>query len=375
MCEALIVVKWSLIEIVLPAMRNALNSLRNHMGKPSLQRFISHRISLNVIFWIAYFVYPFLAFRYTGEHTVTVEEIIFYLLLYGAILYINNLYLLPKYLKNRKFKEYALIIIPIILAAAFFESYANKTLLKTCECEGPNSTYAIYNFIHLGSLMVIFGAVHIFKNLNENLRAFEKSENARLETELKFLKSQVNPHMLFNSLNSIYSYALENSKRVPDMVIKLSEILRYMLYECDKPLVLLAREVRYLKDYVALQQMRLEDLMVDFIVEGNIEQLQIAPMIFISFVENAFKHASQSSSENAYVKVLVRLEGQELHFQCANSYEKLEQTPLKELGGNSGLGIKNARAILEISYPNKHNLLIREENGLFKVDLRIDLSE
>lgn len=367
--------KWSLIEIVLLAVKNALNWHRYYMGKPSVQRFIGHRISLNVIFWIAYFVYPFLAFRYTGEHTVTIEEIIFYLLLYGVILYTNNLYLLPKYLKSRKFKEYALIVVPIVVAAAFFESYANKTLLKTCECEGPNSTYAIYNFIHLGSLMVIFGAVHIFKHLNENLRAFEKSENARLETELKFLKSQVNPHMLFNSLNSIYSYALENSERVPDMVIKLSEILRYMLYECDKPLVSLAREIKYLKDYVALQKMRLEDLVVDFVVEGGIAQLQIAPMIFISFVENAFKHASQSLSENAHIKVLVKLDGQELHFQCVNSYEKMEPTLLNELGESNGLGIKNARAILEISYPNSHNLLIREENGVFKVDLRIDLSE
>lgn len=345
------------------------------MSNLSLQRLLIHRISLNVIFWISYFVYPFLRFRYTGEHIITAEEIIFYLVFYGAILYTNNLYLLPKYLKNRKFKEYALIVIPVVLATAFFESYVNKTLLKTCACEGPNSTYAIYNFIHLGSLMVIFGAVHIFRHLNENLRAYEKSENARLEAELKFLKSQVNPHMLFNSLNSIYSYALDNSKRVPDMVIKLSEILRYMLYECDKQLVPLAREIGYLQDYIALQQMRLEDLKVDFEVKGAVSQLQIAPMIFIAFVENAFKYASQSAEDAALVKVLITLEGRELHFHCANSYEKVESSLQGIPGENSGLGIKNARAILQISYPGHHNLTIKEESGVFKVDLRIDLSE
>jgi len=345
------------------------------MSQLSLQRLLIHRITLNVIFWVSYFVYPFLRFRYTGDHTITAAEIIFYLLFYGAILYTNNLYLLPKYLKNRKFKEYALIVVPVVLAAAFLESYVNKTLLKTCECEGPNSTYAIHNFIHLGSIMVIFGAVHIFRHLNENLRAYEKSENARLETELKFLKSQVNPHMLFNSLNSIYSYALENSKRVPDMVIKLSEILRYMLYECDKPLVPLEREIGYLKDYIALQQMRLEDLKVDFEVNGSVNQLQIAPMIFIAFVENAFKYASQSADDTALVKVLITLEGKELHFHCVNSYEKSDLNLQGIPGESSGLGIKNARAILQISYPQQHNLRIKEELGVFKVDLGIDLSK
>lgn len=344
------------------------------MPKPPFQNFLTHRIALNIIFWISYFVYPFLRFRYTGEHTITIEEVVFYLLFYGTILYTNNLYLLPKYLKSRKFREYALIVIPVVLAAAFLESYVNKTLLKTCECEGPNSTYAIYNFIHLGSIMVIFGAVHIFRHLNTNLRAYEKSENARLETELKFLKSQVNPHMLFNSLNSIYSYALENSKRVPDMVIKLSEILRYMLYECDKPLVPLEREIAYLKDYVALQQMRMEDLNVKFHVAGDVNQLQIAPMIFIAFVENAFKYAAQSSGDTAELQVLISLDGRELHFHCENTYEAKTHTEDKMPGDSSGLGIKNARAILDISYPAQHSLTIKEESGLFKVDLRIDLA-
>lgn len=344
------------------------------MSKPPVQSFLTHRITLNIIFWISYFVYPFLRFRYTGEHTITVEEVVFYLFFYGAILYTNNLYLLPKYLRNRKFKKYALIIIPAVLAAAILESYVNKTLLKTCSCEGPNSTYVIYNFIHLGSIMVIFGAVHIFRHLNENLRAYEKSENARLETELKFLKSQVNPHMLFNSLNSIYSYALENSKQVPDMVIKLSEILRYMLYECDKPLVPLQREIGYLKDYVALQQMRMEDVNVDFRVSGDVNQLQIAPMIFIAFVENAFKYASQTAEDQAAVLVQISLDGRELHFHCQNSYISETVSEAGIPGENSGLGIKNAKAILDISYPSQHSLTIKEEHSLFKVDLRIDLS-
>ena len=342
------------------------------MEKSLFQRIATHRVTLNIIFWVAYFVYPFLRFRYDGEHTITPKEVIFYLLFYGAILYANNLYLLPKYLKSRKFKEYALIIIPIVVAAAFIESYVNKTLLKTCSCEGPNSIYAIYNFIHLGSILVIFGAVHIFRSLNENLRAYEKSENERLETELKFLKSQVNPHMLFNSLNSIYAYALENSKRVPDMVVKLSEILRYMLYECDKPLVALEKEIAYLKDYVALQQMRMEDLKVDFNVSGTLSQQEIAPMVLIAYVENAFKYASQTDDDKAFVSIKINVVDNDFHFQCRNSFSEASITSLP--GENGGLGVKNAKALLDIAYPEGYALDMTTAEDIFTVDLKLNLA-
>lgn len=344
------------------------------MDRSLFQRLAFHRVTLNIFFWVGYFVYPFLRFRYAGEHTITVEEILFYLVFYGSILYANNLWLLPKYLESRKFRQYALIVVPVVLTAAFIESYVNKTLLKTCSCEGPNSTYVIYNFIHLGSIMVIFGAVHIFRTLNAKMRAYEKSENERLETELKFLKSQVNPHLLFNSLNSIYAYALDNSTRVPDMVIKLSEILRYMLYECDKPAVPLERELTYLKDYVALQKMRLEDLKVDFSITGDLNQLEIAPMILIAYVENAFKYANDTSEDEAWVRIQVTVKDREVHFRCQNSFEPNGHKPSIP-GENGGLGVRNAKSLLEHSYAGKYSLNLKSEKHLFTVDLTIDLSE
>lgn len=341
----------------------------------SFQQIITHRISLNILFWLSYFIYPFLRFRYTGEHTITLEEITFYIIFYGVILYGNNLYLLPKYLKSRKFTEYGLIIIPLILMAAFIESYVNKTLLKTCECEGPNSTYVIYNFIHLGSLLVMFGAVLIFRNYNASLRAYEKAENERLEAELKFLKSQVNPHLLFNSLNSIYAYALENSRQVPDMVVKLSEILRYMLYECDKPFVSLQSELHYLQDYIDLQKMRMDDIEVTFEVSGQIESLKIAPMILIAFVENAFKYTNRIGDKNARIDIYLSVNQKTIRFNIQNplSPEASEQTGIPKESG--GLGIKNARALLQISYPNRHTLELGREADLFFVDLKVDLGE
>jgi len=340
------------------------------MTRNSLWYFFTHRISLNV-----YFFYPFVRFRYTGEHTLTIEEVIFYILLYGSILYINNLLLLPKFLKSRSFKEYALILIPILISVAFFESYMNKTVLKTCECEGPNSTYVIYNFIHLGSMVVIFAAVHVFRKYNANLREYEKSENLRLESELKFLRSQVNPHLLFNSLNSIYSYALDNSDRVPSMLIKLSELLRYMLYECDKPFVKLENEVAYLKDYINLQQMRYEDIEVDFKEIGDSDNVKIAPMILITFLENAFKYASLCEVEKVKINIRLTLNQEALMFEIDNPFEESDQKKGNIPSESSGFGVQNAKTLLQMSYPDRHSLSIEKRRNRFFVQLKMNLAQ
>ena len=351
--------------------RFSTNLLGIGMDTSWLQRFFFHRITLNVLFWIGYFVYPFLYFRYTGEHTITVKEIIFYLIFYGSILYLNNLLLLPRYLKSRKFREYALIIIPIVVGAAFLESYVNKTLLKTCSCEGPNSVYAAYNFMHLGTIMLIFGAMQVFRDYSAKIRAYEKSENDRLDAELKFLRSQVNPHLLFNSLNSIYAYALEHSARVRDMVLKLSDILRYMLYECDKKRVPLDREVDYLKDYIALQQMRLEEEVVDLNVSGNFSGWQIAPMILINFLENAFKF--RPDGDGGRIRLNLSVEDDKLHFVCENRFVHGETSSDPVNPDSNGLGLKNAKQLLAISYKDRYVLDIEDRDGIFKVDLSLEL--
>ena len=329
-----------------------------------------NRILLNLLFWLFYFIYPFLRFRYTGEHTITWEEVAFYLALYGGVLYTNNLFLLPKYLENKKFKEYLLILIPALIAIAFFESYVNKTLLKTCECEGPNSTYAIYNFIHLGSLVVMFGSVLVFRNYTAKIQALEHAENERLASELKFLKAQVNPHMLFNSLNSIYAYTIKNSTQAPEMVLKLSEILRYMLYECDKQKVPLQREINYLQDYVALQQMRQSQFKVNFQVQGALEEKQVAPMIFIAFVENAFKHADLEKPE---INIAFIMRNESLDFSCENSFNSKALKKTTTLEEPGGLGLSNARKLLDISYPGRYELTINRDSMIYKVNLSLEL--
>ena len=340
----------------------------------ALMRFdfgIYTRIGLNLLFWAFYFIYPFLRFRYTGEHISSIQEIGFYLLVYGSVLYFNNLVLLPEYLKKHNIRKYLLILIPIMIAVAFFEAYVNKTLLQTCECEGPNSTYALYNFIHLGVLLIIFSSLPILRNYSARLRDLEEAETNRLEAELKFLKAQVNPHLLFNSLNSIYAYALKNAAETPEMVLKLSDLLRYMLYEADRSNVSLEKEIDYLNDYVSLQKMRKDDFQVDFQVEGKVEKYQIAPMILINFVENAFKYIDPFHPE---IRLKLKVENESISFSCENRFAE-NVVHVNRSEDTEGLGIKNARQLLKAFYGDQYRLDIQKTTDIFSVQLNINNSE
>ena len=328
---------------------------------------VKERLVLNALFWVLYFGYPFLVFRYTGEHTITLKEILFYFLFYGSILYFNNLYLLPRYFRDQNLVKYLSVIIPILIASSFLEAYVNKTILKTCTCEGPNSIYALYNFIHLGVLIVLFSTVLLILSFSDKIKALEKAENDRLSSELKFLKSQVNPHLLFNSLNSIYSYALKNAKETPEMVMKLSDLLRFMLYEADKPKVRLSQEWNYLLDYIALQKMRKEAIQVELENQGDLEEIEITPLILINFVENAFKYVDPY---NPMVKLSLKASKEEISFYCSNTFQSSDSKNRIELDSN-GLGLNNAKKLLSHSYTDCHELNISDSNNIFKIYLRI----
>jgi sensor histidine kinase YesM len=329
------------------------------------------RIGLNLLFWAFYFIYPFLRFRYTGEHSITYEEIGFYFLVYGFVLYLNNLVLLPQYLKKHNLRKYLLILLPIMLSVAFFEAYVNKTLLQTCSCEGPNSTYALYNFIHLGILLVLFSAVPVLRNYSAKLKDLERAETDRLEAELKFLKAQVNPHLLFNSLNSIYSYALKKASETPEMVLKLSDLLRYMLYEADKHKVELQKEIEYLNDYIDLQKMRKDGFKVNFEIIGDIEHYSIAPMILINFVENAFKYIDPFQPE---INLSLVAQNKTIFFSCENSFNK-DSGKSHLLNEQGGLGLKNAKQLLHAFYGERYQLDIHKSDQSFNVKLLITNDE
>lgn len=190
-------------------------------------------------------------------------------------------------------------------------------------------------------------------------------------TELALLRSQINPHFLFNTLNNINSFSTRDPEKTSFAIIKLSDIMRYMLYEANGEKVLLEKEIDYINNLIALQKLRFaENDFVDFKVEGKTGKHFIPPMIFLPFIENAFKHGKLSVVKG--IEIRIRIEENQICFKCKNQIRELNETEKAQIGG---LGIKNIRRRLELLFPNKHELIITNENNIYLVELKIQQNE
>lgn len=200
---------------------------------------------------------------------------------------------------------------------------------------------------------------------SEQQREALKVEN--LNAELKFLKSQINPHFLFNCLNTIYSLAHKHSVQTEHAIVKLSTIMRYMIYESNEDKVQLQQELQYLEDYIDIQRLRMpEDIVVDYAVQGNPVGLRIEPMLLVPFVENAFKHGI-SYAEPSFIAIAVAIEKNQVRLVVENSVFR------KRVAEKGGIGLQNVRKRLELLYTEDHELEITEADNQFIVDLKIVL--
>lgn len=196
------------------------------------------------------------------------------------------------------------------------------------------------------------------------------AETHRTNTELIYLRKQTNPHFLFNSLNSIYSLAHKKSDLVPDAIVTLSELMRYMLYETDNKTVALEKEVNYIQNYIELQKLRLnniEDIVIN--VHGDTKNKFIEPLLLISFVENAFKYGTDYKGA-AHVKIKILITDNNLDFWIENSIENYVKDP-----ENSGIGLVNIQNRLDLLYPNAHELTINQDSNYYRVHLNLKLDE
>ncbi len=287
---------------------------------------------------------------------------------YATIYYVNSEFLLPKYLKPNKLWFYlaglvgvALIVTPIKIFILFqkFKNFPND----------QEFLISHQSYYYLISLMTA-GISTIVKISSDWLRQTQTQrdlETRTMQTELNFLKSQINPHFLFNTLNSLYALTLKKSDEAPEVVIKLSEMMRYMLYECNEPQVPLSKEVNYIKNYLDLERLRHKDLDIQFDVEGSLNDLQIAPLIFIAFIENAFKHGASNHISAGFVHIHLFLEGGELNLYVENS--KPEKQPTQEHRRSGGIGLVNVRRRLDILYKRNYNLEVHDKPNTYGVNL------
>ena len=334
-------------------------------------------ISGHLVFWVASYlalsqlfgsVSFFSGFAFDVDHT--------YNLLFHAVLipfvYVNLNFVMPKVLKAMPwlypFAALALVGLGAAFNLLFFDHLVDYVLpgyyfISYYTFGGLFLFYFIY--IALTSLIKLSRGWFELQSTQQKLAETEKE---KLGAELQSLKNQVNPHFLFNSLNSIYSLVLSQDKVAPEIILKLSQVLRYMLYEAEKDKMPLEKEISFLQDYVDLSRLRTNSK-INFSLTGQPADSEISPLILLPLVENAIKYGGSGSTDGR-IELTVVVDDKSLRFQSSNTIAKLDEVHAKE---HSGLGLKNVRRRLQLLYPNAHHFEIDQTKDTFEVKLQITL--
>jgi two-component system LytT family sensor kinase len=339
------------------------------------------QIFLHAIVWIS--LITFFLFIVRDNAKMTLQRMMVIFVLYGSInislFYINYLLFIPWFLNRKKYSIYILTVVLTIIAygigkyciGILFEKdvLIHTVMVKGKEVQTVIGFWSYFISTFFTSILFIFLSIILKFSvdwfLNERIQ--RDLENQRLSAELAFLKSQINPHFLFNSLNSIYSLAYQQSENTPGAILKLSEIMRYMLYECNDNKVDLSKELQYLQNYIDLQKIRFgNNAYIDFKIDGVVTDQQIVPLLLIAFIENAFKHGIANDAASPIIMV-ISIDKEHLQFYIENK----KHTNNRDAIG--GIGLNNVRRRLDLLYPGKYNLDIRDEIDTYTCELSLVL--
>lgn len=303
-----------------------------------------------VYFTLFYFSYQFLFKKKTTHFYVFT---ILSMLSGGIILTFYHQYLCGQFAPTRQF-----ILVPIDLNV---DIQVNSFLVDLLE---------IYQ--KMGFLYIMLALSFFARNFFIERRTKEILIQQQTESELAQLKSQINPHFLFNVLNSIYSLAIKQSDKTPDIVMRLSDLLRYMLYEAKAESIPLKKEIQLITDYLEIEKIRLSpNQRIEMQTQGDFEHYKIAPLLFLPLAENAVKFGLDSMAGDGYVNIHISCKKNLCTFVCENTFKESNQPDSIE--SNGGIGIKNVSTRLALLYPNKHQLEIKKEKNLFIVKLEIQV--
>lgn len=315
---------------------------------------MDNKILRNIAVWTFIFLIFLVSIR---SDNVVLSACIGVLFFLGPV-YIHNLRVLPLFLSNRIY----LGVFWFIVNISFFTCVG---LYFLSEAFDGFQWRMVYNLV--GILILVLFISSALKLASDSVIRRQHEKDA----ELKLLKAQLNPHFLFNTLNNLYGLSVAKSDNLPSLMLKLSDLLRYSLYDTKDKFVSLEKEVTYLENYMSLENIRLEDkASITFSKQGSIASKVIAPMLLIVFVENAFKHLSSSDDGSGKVAVDLSTTDSSLVFSCINSTDEKPKTlPMEK--GKSGIGLKNVRKRLALLYPERHRLTIIQNDSSYEVKLTL----
>jgi len=289
-------------------------------------------------------------------------------LIWIAFFYFNSLVLFPKVISKKKYWFYVVVQFFILFFISVLFNLLFNFLVKDSPYNIPN--FFVYNTFPYLFILASSTAYSMILDKIKSDKLMQQRVNANLKTELLFLRSQVSPHFMFNVLNNMVALARKHSDQLEPSLIKLSSLMRYMLYETDEDKVRLEKETEYLQSYIDLQQQRfgknvcIKTSLTE--IDGNYD---IEPMLLIPFVENAFKHGT-GLVENAQIEIELRAKNDILHFSVRNKYNPLSQ---EEKDKTSGIGLTNVERRLSLLYGKNHTLLVNKNDGWFTISLQLNL--
>ena len=271
---------------------------------------------------------------------------------------------------KKKYIHFLLSLLLTIAVVIIIEEFVLEKIYFP-DTKGKKFPGVFYTLLDILPVICILSGFKFAWDALDKQREVEQLKTMVKESELQFLKSQINPHFLFNNLHNLYSYAITNSPKTPEIILELSAVLRYMLYECREEYVPLTKEIEQLRNFMNLSELQIEERGEVHFNTVNVQSgYQIAPLILIVFIENAFKHSTASQSENILIEVNIELSDLgTLFFSCKNSFQPQSNTDSL----SRGIGLENVRKRLELLYPDSHQLEIRKGAEEFEVRLRIKL--
>lgn len=348
---------------------------------PQVRNITQNRLMQHVLFWAVYVAFFGLLYGsyiddYYNAFMIELVELPFKMLL----VYFNMYYLMPSYLLEKRYLEFTVYLLLLMGAIAAMMQFVLMPFLihpLFCPTTCTNDNLTFYRFIkngvNINYVVAITAVIALLKNWYRHQKAAQNLTQDKLEAELKVLKAQIHPHFLFNTLNSLYSLTLKKSDNAPDVVLKLSSLMDYMLYDAAAAKVPLEKELAYIKNYLALEQMRYGTRVdVQFTESGSIAGKQIAPMLLLPFVENAFKHGVTTETENAWVRIDVKVTEKQLVLLVENcKCGAKASADTRDMA--SGIGLKNLQRRLELLYDGKYKLEVEDEPESYAARLEVTL--
>ena len=333
-------------------------------------------IAIHTLVWLLLLVIPYISTNQVFESVDSAYDLKYLLLCFAlssvllVAFYLNYFFLIPKFLFSKKRWLYPLVLL-LTIAVVFlllgilfvFSGVVHETLSKTGMAVEKIIPVILINAVSLWLLAIVSSVLWtIYNRLRE-------AENEKLSAQIASLKSQINPHFLFNTLNNIYAIAFDTSPKAADMVDKLSEMMRYTMKDTQRDFVLLEDEINYINNFIELQKLRLDkSVKLECSIIEHVPPLQIAPMLLVPFVENAFKHGV-NSEQKSHIRIEIAMNKTEFQLIVTNNKVNVQ----RDISERSGLGIENTKHRLNLIYPSKHLLVIKDSEKQFIVSLYINL--